>query len=79
MTRIFLRRLTSTWEPIMFPIPETEKSVPPTPLLLSSDKNLIMNKILQLTHNCHGQKDDFEKYKKEIETLIRDNLNMEEE
>lgn len=49
-----------------------------TTLLFVSNKNLVMNKILQLTNNCNGQKEDFEKYKKEVVTLIRDNLNMEE-
>lgn len=50
-----------------------------TSLLLLSNKNLILNKILQLTNNYNQEKSDLESYKKEIDTLIKDNLNIDEE
>lgn len=50
-----------------------------TSLLLLSNKNLILNKVLQLTETYDPQKSDLKDYKKDIITLIKDNLSMDEE
>ena len=50
-----------------------------TSLLLLSNKNLVLSKILQMTESCDGQKSDIEKYRKEVEALIKNCLSFDEE
>ncbi len=50
-----------------------------TSFLLLSNKNLILNKILQLTQNCSIQGSEFGVYKKQVEVLIKENLNVDED
>lgn len=50
-----------------------------TSFLLLSNKNLVLNKVLHLTNSYQPSKNNFGYLKTEIETLITDNLTIDEE